>query len=139
MSASYEVPVHVLDGAGGSSSSVSYSYIGSTGQATPMGPAASASFRYRAGYIPQLASFLAPSDCWDGDGDTYDDEACGGTDCDDADPNVAPGAPETADGRDEDCDGAVLATVRVLYSQSRPGASGRWLRDTGNLQDDEEG
>ncbi len=108
MSASYEVPVHVLDGAGGSSSSVSYSYIGSTGQATPMGPAASASFRYRAGYIPQLASFLAPSDCWDGDGDTYDDEACGGTDCDDADPAVNPGAVETCDnGVDDDCDGLV--------------------------------
>jgi len=73
-----------------------------------MGPAASASFRYRAGYIPQLASFLAPSDCWDGDGDTYDDEACGGTDCDDADPAVNPGAVETCDnGVDDDCDGLV--------------------------------
>jgi len=108
VSASFEIPVHVLDGAGGQSSSASYSYIGSTGQATPMGLAQSASFRYRAGYIPQLASFLAPADCWDDDGDTYDDEACGGTDCDDTDPDVNPGEVEICDnGVDDDCDGLV--------------------------------
>ena len=59
VSASYEIPIHVFDGAGGQSSSASFDYIGSTGQSTPMGLAESASFRYRAGYIPQLASFLA--------------------------------------------------------------------------------
>jgi len=107
VSASYEIPVHVLDGAGGQRSSASFDYIGSTGQTTPMGPAQSASFRYRAGYIPQLASFLAP-DCWDDDGDGYDDEACGGDDCDDTDPAVNPGEVETCDnGVDDDCDDLV--------------------------------
>ncbi len=56
----------------------------------------------------------------DGDGDGYGDggvstTACGqpsgyvadGTDCDDADPAVSPGAQERCDGVDDDCDGAV--------------------------------
>ena len=37
----------------------------------------------------------------DGDGSTAD------VDCDDADPEIAPGADERCDGVDEDCDGAV--------------------------------
>jgi hypothetical protein len=46
----------------------------------------------------------------DADGDTHDDERCGGTDCDDSDWNVYRGAAEVCDleGRDEDCDGATL-------------------------------
>jgi len=49
--------------------------------------------------------------CWDNDGDGYYDEVCGGTDCDDADPLVSPGFPESYaagdcdDGKDNDCDG----------------------------------
>ena len=45
--------------------------------------------------------------CWDHDGDGYDSEACGGSDCDDSDPEVYPGAEELCDGKDTDCDGAV--------------------------------
>ncbi len=46
--------------------------------------------------------------CHDMDEDGYDDEACGGDDCDDADPDVNPGAAEVCDnGVDDDCDGKV--------------------------------
>lgn len=40
----------------------------------------------------------------DGDGDGAASAACGGTDCDDADPMRAPGAAELCDGADNDCD-----------------------------------
>jgi len=45
--------------------------------------------------------------CPDADADGYQDEACGGLDCDDTDPDVNPGAVEMCDGVDNDCDGSV--------------------------------
>jgi len=61
---------------------------------------------------PQGAGFDMGSDesidCWDYDGDHTPDEACGGGDCDDADPDVNPDAAELCtSGIDEDCDGLV--------------------------------
>ena len=54
--------------------------------------------------------------CWDDDGDNYDDIACGGDDCDDAEAAVNPGATEgpvgdatCSDGIDNDCDGLIDA------------------------------
>ena len=49
----------------------------------------------------------SPSTCEDLDGDGQRDVACGGFDCDDADPDVYSGAPELCDGLDGDCDGTV--------------------------------
>jgi len=50
---------------------------------------------------------FADSDCpcWDADEDLFDDQACGGTDCDDSNPNVNPDATEDCfNGIDDDCD-----------------------------------
>ncbi len=42
--------------------------------------------------------------CWDRDHDGYQDEACGGDDCDDSTSDTYPGAEELCDGMDNDCD-----------------------------------
>jgi hypothetical protein len=46
------------------------------------------------------------SSCWDHDGDGHPSIDCGGDDCDDGDPAIYPGAPDTCgDGLDTNCDG----------------------------------
>ena len=52
--------------------------------------------------------------CVDNDGDGYEDTSCGGTDCDDSDPNIHPGAEEIpGNGIDENCDGSDACTCYV--------------------------
>ena len=108
----YEIPVHVLDNGGTMSTSASYTNVGALGQPTPVGIGESETFRNEAGYVAQLAG-LKGQECWDNDGDGYNDEVCGGSDCDDSDPDVNPGVDESLaagncdDGVDNDCDGLV--------------------------------
>jgi len=45
--------------------------------------------------------------CFDTDGDGFEGAACGGTDCNDFDANIFPGAPELCDGEDNNCDGTI--------------------------------
>lgn len=54
--------------------------------------------------------------CPDADGDGARDAACGGSDCDDEDPAVNPGALEVLGGGDEDCDGTTDEAVVLIVS-----------------------
>ena len=55
---------------------------------------------------PRHVGDLVFAECWDGDADSFADYVCGGDDCDDADPDVNPGAGEVChNGIDDDCDG----------------------------------
>ena len=70
-------------------------------------------------FLALIIFFKGPASIWestliftgkvtgcDTDGDGYTDESCGGSDCNDADPNVNPGASESCtDGVDNDCNG----------------------------------
>lgn len=58
----------------------------------------------------------------DADGDGWDGTASGGTDCDDSDSGVYPGAPEYCDGEDDDCDGFTDESTAVDAQT--------WYRDT---------
>ncbi len=61
----------------------------------------------------------ASGSCPDRDHDGAADSACGGTDCDDNNPAVAPGMPEVCDTLDNDCDGHLNQGLDCwFYAQS---------------------
>lgn len=55
--------------------------------------------------VPYLADFMCSHTTYDGDGDGYPPIACGGTDCDDTNAAIHPGATEVCDGIDSNCNG----------------------------------
>jgi len=58
-------------------------------------------------FILSIYPAIGARECWDIDGDGFEDMACGGDDCDDSNPYTYPGACELCDGKDNDCDGVV--------------------------------
>jgi serine protease AprX len=72
--------------------------------------------------------------CTDADGDGYDSDTGCGSDCDDNDPNVYPGAPESKhDGIDQDCNGydLTLDITRADYNAKKDTLSVEATSDLG--------
>ncbi len=71
-----------------------------------------------ASYYSQVEPYLdPPTSCTDGDGDGY----CAGDDCNDGNAAIHPGAAETCDGVDNDCDGTVDEGCGGTCDLSPPG------------------
>ena len=70
-------------------------------------------------------------ECWDDDSDGHYDETCGGDDCDDADSDTYPGALESCDGKDNDCDGTVPSDEEDADGDGYVICENGWLSTTG--------
>ncbi|MEE2828078.1 MAG: MopE-related protein [Myxococcota bacterium] len=81
--------------------------------------------------LANALSWAAAGGCPDLDGDNYADSTCGGPDCDDGNAAVRPGAVESCDLVDQDCDGSLID--EFINSDSDP------LPDCVDTDDDDDG
>jgi hypothetical protein len=72
-------------------------------------------------YETVTCTFTNEASCSDADGDGYTNATCGGTDCDDADAGINPGATETCNGVDDDCDGQIDEGVKTTFYRDADG------------------
>jgi hypothetical protein len=83
--------------------------------------------------VARLSFTVAPPPFIDADADGFADAAFGGSDCNDADAQVFPGAPEVCDHRDQDCDGDADEGVSTPFYPDADGDgfgdSSAWTND----------
>jgi len=73
--------------------------------------------------VPEVGGWRCQT-CVDQDGDGYPSNACGGDDCNDADPSIHPGATDNCgDGIDRDCDGRA-ADPDTCFTPGNDGGGG---------------
>ena len=93
------------------------------------------------GTCPQSAGSAsaaeAPTDpgCLDLDGDGFESEFCGGTDCDDSDLHVHAGVAELCNGRDDNCNGQVDEQGPTPLCASGQCVDGTCVGEDGGIED----
>ena len=91
--------------------------IDSLGENICIGAKISSSSKNKAG---QAIVYTENASCPDNDNDGYTSDVCGGTDCDDNDSTIHPGAIEVCDGIDNNCNGLIDGNDSTLVDNVVP-------------------
>jgi alpha-tubulin suppressor-like RCC1 family protein len=94
--------------------------------------------RLRHGGLAERCDLIADNDCnaatstFDVDRDGFDDETCGGADCNDANASIRPGVADSCDGTDSDCDRSVEDGDSDSHSPSGATCTGGYAKNDCN-------